>query len=112
MSPTLLLVCMSLASYRLARLLTIDTFPPIQWVRDRLTYPYTQPQDSEARRITRVPYWLAYLVMCMWCMPVWTAGAVTIATALTIGVDAPLLVWLAVAAIASLISHVEDFLTR
>lgn len=107
-----LLLCMSLTSYRLARLITIDTFPPIEWVRSKLTYPYTQPQDSEARRSTRVPYWLAYLATCMWCMPVWTSGGVTIAVALTVGVPAPLLVWLAVAAVASLISHAEDYFTR
>jgi hypothetical protein len=48
----------------------------------------------------------------MWCMPIWTSAIVTGITALTIGVPAPLLVWLGIAAGASLISHLEEFFTR
>lgn len=35
MTPWLLLVLMSLATYRLTRLLVDDTFPPVLWLRDR-----------------------------------------------------------------------------
>jgi hypothetical protein len=37
METWLLLLVMSLAVYRLTRLLVADTFPPVLWLRDRLT---------------------------------------------------------------------------
>lgn len=37
MSLPLLLLVMSLATYRLTRLLVADTLPPVLWLRDRLT---------------------------------------------------------------------------
>ena len=112
MSTEVLLVVMTLVTYRTAKLLTEDEFPPLLWLRKKLTDPYATSPDDPVRRTTRVPYWLAYLWTCMWCMPVWTSAVVTGLTALTIGVPAPFLVWLAIAAGASLISHVEEFLTR
>ena len=108
----LLLIVMTLTTYRTAKLLTEDAFPPLLALRQRITDPYATAPDDPIRRTTRVPYWLAYLWTCMWCMPVWTSAVVTGLTAITIGVPAPLLVWLAIAAGASLISHVEEFLTR
>lgn len=112
MSTEVLLILMTLATYRLAKLLTEDSFPPLLALREKITNPYASAPDDPIRRTTKVPYWLAYLWTCMWCMPVWTSALVTGLTALTIGVPAPLLVWIAIAAGASLISHVEEFLTR
>lgn len=112
MSTEMLLLVMTLVTYRTAKLLTEDSFPPLLWLREQITKPYESPADDPIRRTTRVPYWLAYLWTCMWCMPIWTSAVVTGLTALTIGVPAPLLVWLAVAAGASLISHLEEFFTR
>lgn len=112
MSTEVLLVLMTLVTYRTAKLLTEDEFPPLLWLRKKLTDAWTTEPHDPVRRTTQVPYWLAYLWTCMWCMPVWTSAVVTAATALTIGVPAPLLVWLAIAAGASLISHLEEFFTR
>ena len=36
MNTALLLIVMSLATYRLTRLVVADTFPPVLWLRDRL----------------------------------------------------------------------------
>lgn len=112
MSPEFLFFLMTLVTYRTAKLLTEDAFPPLLALREAITRPYSSAPDDPIRRTTKVPYWLAYLWTCMWCMPVWTSAFVTGLTALTIGVPAPLLMWLAVAAGASLISHLEEFLTR
>lgn len=112
MSLELQLVLMALVAYRLSRLLVEDEFPPIKWFRDKLTTPYESPADSEIRRTTKVPYWMAYLISCTWCVSVWTSGAVVLVTSLTMGVPAPFLVWLALAAVAGLISHAEDFCIR
>lgn len=107
-----LFILMSLASYRIARFIVDDEFPPMKWIRDKITGPYAAPLDSPERRDTKVPYWLAYLFTCPWCMTVWTAGLVTLLVAATVGVPAPLLVWLAVAAAAALISHFEDYTSK
>lgn len=112
MSLEILLILMTLTTYRLARFLVDDEFPPMKWIREKLTGPYATPPDSEARRATRVPYWLAYLFTCPWCMTVWTSGLVTLLVAVTVGIPAPLLVWLAVAAAAALISHLEDYTSK
>lgn len=108
MSLETLLVIMTFASYRLARLLTEDGFPPVKWLREKFTAPY----EELTRRPTKVPYWLAYLWTCMWCMPVWTSGFITLGVWLVMGLPAPLLVWFAVSAGASLISHLEEYFVR
>lgn len=112
MSIGLTVILMTLCAYRLSHLLVDDEFPPIKWLRDKFTFPYTLPQTDERRRRTRVPYWLAYLWTCNWCMTVWTSGGVTVLTWLVLGLPAPLLVWGGVAAGAALISHVENYLIR
>lgn len=111
MSTGLVVLLMTLASYRGARLLVHDEFPPVRWLRDKFTEPYTWEQGDPRRR-TLVPYWLAYLWTCMWCMTVWVAGGITVLTWLMIGLPAPVLVWGGVAAGAALLSHLEDFFTR
>lgn len=53
MSTWLLLLVMSLAVYRLTRLVVADTFPPVLWVRDRLVggwRPLTL-RESETSRL-------------------------------------------------------------
>jgi hypothetical protein len=121
MSDPLLLLVMALATYRLTRLLTRDTFPPVLWLRDRLAggwRPMTEPElekkdaDSTAREIggvmhryvrrsPRSPYWLAELVSCPWCSGGWISLVLTAGTWATIGLPAPILVWPAVWAAGS-----------
>jgi hypothetical protein len=63
----LLLIVMSLATYRLTRLVVEDVFPPVLWVRDRiaggwrplssreqLDYDYWQAQPKELRQASFV----------------------------------------------------------
>ncbi len=47
MTPWLLLVLMSLATYRLTRLLVDDTFPPVLWLRDRVVGGWREPTIRE-----------------------------------------------------------------
>ena len=47
MSVPLLLVVMSLATYRLTRLVVADTFPPVLWLRDRLVGGWREPTLKE-----------------------------------------------------------------
>jgi uncharacterized protein DUF1360 len=130
MSLPLLLVLMALTTYRAARIVTRDDFPPVLWVRDRLAggwrpltpkewgairaaddvklFGPTTPVDGvENRYVTRAawsPYWLAELVSCPWCCSGWLAGALTAAVALTTGIPDPWLVAPAVWAAAALLA--------
>ena len=119
----LLLLAMSLAAYRLTRLIVKDTFPPVLAARDRLAGEWRALTSEERRRMAEgwrpgrigdvdygqgkvasrylvrkswSPYWLAELVSCAWCASGWVSGAVTAATDLTVGVPAPWAVGFAV----------------
>lgn len=47
MNPWLLIVLMSLATYRGTRLLVEDTFPPVLWLRDRIVGGWRPPTLKE-----------------------------------------------------------------
>lgn len=47
MSVWLLLIVMSLAVYRLTRLVVADTFPPVLWLRDRLAGGWRDMTEAE-----------------------------------------------------------------
>ncbi|MFJ8049815.1 DUF1360 domain-containing protein [Streptomyces luteogriseus] len=47
METWLLLIAMSLATYRLTRLVVADTFPPVLWLRDRLVGGWRPPTMQE-----------------------------------------------------------------
>lgn len=135
MSTWLLLIVMSLAVYRLTRLIVADTFPPVLWLRDRLVggwRPLTEPEenalnervrgggsalwewqdiDGERHRYLRraqwSPFWLAELLSCPWCASGWVSLAVTAGTWATAGLAMPVLVWLAVWALGALLAGQE-----
>lgn len=102
------LVLMTLATYRVTRLLVVDNFPPVLYVRQLLT------GDDELGRppAAWVPWWLQYLAGCYWCVSVWVSGLVTLAVTLASDLSYPLLVWGGVAALAPWLSHLEEYLTR
>lgn len=112
MHTGLIVLLMTLSSYRASRLLVHDEFPPVKWLREKFTLPYTLPQSDLRRQTTRVPYWLAYLWTCTWCMTVWTSAVITLLVWWRVGLPVPVLVWGGVSAGAALLSHLEDYFTR
>jgi hypothetical protein len=144
----LLVLLLSVATYRLTRLVVKDDFPPVLWLRDRMVSgwrPLTEkeweiyraaPRDGlgvkaldlpagtpawvrqvrdidhgnepeASRYVTRarwVPQWLSDLLSCPWCASGWVALVLVTATALTVGVPAPVLVWPAVWGAGSLLA--------
>lgn len=136
METWLLLLVMSLATYRLTRLVVADTFPPVLWLRDRLVggwrdmtdkeweqlrsqvkrgepelWPTAPSEEGDDRRwVERAswsPFWLAELLSCPWCASGWVALGVTAGTWATVGLPVPLLVWPAVWAVGALVAGQE-----
>lgn len=133
MGPWLLLIVMSLAVYRLTRLVVADTFPPIRWLRDRLVggwRPLTDREQEQVRsaglaymawrttdidgtthrwveRGRRSPSWLAELLSCPWCASGWIALAVTGGVWAVAGLVMPVLVYFAVWAAGALLAGQE-----
>jgi hypothetical protein len=135
-SVWLLLLVMSLATYRLTRLVVADTFPPVLWLRDRIVggwRPLTLKEqdirdwnvrhgqsdvleelteiDGVPQRYVRrsgwAPFWVAELISCPWCASGWVALAVTAGTWAVVGLPMPLLVWPAVWAVGALLAAQE-----
>lgn len=86
-----------LATHRLTRLIVADTLPLV-----------AGPVFQLKRRILKRwgPAWAEGLD-CPWCVSVWVSGMLVLATALTVGVPLPWLLWPAVSTAASLVSRVE-----
>lgn len=102
-----LLFLVTVASYRLTRLVVEDSFPPALWLRERLT-----GENPDVPRWRWVPEWLTDLVSCRWCASVWVAGGVTLITTTWVGLPLPLLVWAVAASGAAWIMHLEDYFVR
>lgn len=102
-----LFALMCLATYRLTRLVVEDTFPPVAWVRDRLT-----GDEPGVARWRRVPDWVGALVSCTWCSSVWVSFGVVLTCQLWLGLPVPLLTWAGVAAVGAWLSHLEDYFVR
>jgi len=128
-STWLLLIVLSLATFRLTRLVVKDDFPPVLWMRDhvaggwrpmtdaewnsirvpgaKIPFDHRPINDVENRWVTRwkwVPQWLADLISCAWCASGWVSGALVLLAAFTIGLPAPLLSWFAVWGAGSLLA--------
>lgn len=70
-------VLYALATARITLLIAKDTLfdEPRTWVLNRLV-----PEDDNYEPLPGTAWWrhkLAYLVTCIWCVPVWAAGLVT-----------------------------------
>ena len=117
MNLWLLLVLMSVAVYRITRLITTDTFPPILWVRDRVAGGWRDAEEYEKptevidgvpsvynKRVRWSPNWLAELITCPWCTSAYVSAGVTAAVWATTGLPLPVLVWFAVWGAGALIA--------
>lgn len=121
MTPWMLLVVMSLATYRLTRFTTRDTFPPVLWLRDRVAGGYRPWEESDGgrhrvagevdgvphvlvQRASWSPYWLGELMTCPWCASGWISLGIVAGTAAWVGLPAPVLAWPAVWAAGALLA--------
>jgi Protein of unknown function (DUF1360) len=100
----LLLVLLTLVTYRVTRLITKDTFPPVAKLRARLV------GADETKLVGTRWEWFGELITCYWCAGFWVAGVVVFVANFFTSVPLPWLVWPAVAGAAAFISHVEGYL--
>ena len=105
----LLLVLMSVATYRITRLVTTDTLPPALWVRDRLAGGWREAEDHETptdvidgvpsvynKRAGWSPYWVGKLITCNWCASAYVAAGVVGTVWVVDGLPLPGLLWVSV----------------
>lgn len=95
MSPALLVLLVCLTAYRATRLVVADEWPPTAWLRG---WVIGRTGEESA--------W-SYLVHCPWCSGLWISGVVVLATALTVGIAVPLLVWGAAGSACGLFVRLE-----
>lgn len=86
-------VVLALAVARVTRLVTIDTITSPLRVRWFKRFPPRATTDYSA-------HYLGILVSCPFCVSVHVAAVLTAATAATVGIPRPWLVWPAVASLA------------
>ena len=106
MTAWLLLIILSLATFRLTRLITRDDFPPVFWLRQKIVElrpDYVRSKDQQT-----VHWWLGELVTCLWCASGWVSLALVVTVWALHGLAVPLLWWFAVWAGGSLITSAAD----
>lgn len=98
MTDALVFVLISLASYRLFRLVALDTLPPLArlrtWGEVKITAHFS---DAWADGIT-----------CPWCAGAWTTAIVVVVTDLFASVPLPGLQWAAAGTVVGLIGSNLD----
>lgn len=78
----------------------LQTALETDWCR-RTGYPLEEAQKSDT--------WLspgAYLLSCPWCMSIWIAAVFVPTVDLTIGLPAPVLVWLAASGVTGVLASI------
>lgn len=96
MTDFLVIVLISLSTYRLTRFVTRDAFPPMAATRGWVIRRFGDE------------HWISYLIECSWCSSIWLSGAVTGVTVWSgVRVHVPVLVWLSASAITGLIVQRE-----
>lgn len=107
MSLTLFLV-MSLAAYRLYRIVAKDSWPPAQWFRrglGELIVEYaTLNQEARAQRLATVEE----MLLCSWCLGAWLSFATVSVATLFTSVPLPVFQGLGVACVVGFLGGLDD----
>jgi hypothetical protein len=125
MSGPLLVLWLGLASYRLTRIVTLDTitepwreqifnrWPPDD---DRARWRWVPELRALVKRDPKAPaprvHWIGQLVECPWCCGFYISGVVVAVTGWFVSVPAPLIVWPAVSTLVGLTGEVDVAFTR
>lgn len=111
LETVLILVLLVAATYRLARFVAIDTFPPMKWLRTRIAYKREVIYDQETERMVRLverPF-LGGLITCPHCVGFWIAGLLVVIVNVGRDLELPVLWWLATAGLASFLASIATW---
>lgn len=114
MRELLTVLLVMLAVHRITRLVIADRIAraPREWLQNYFERQWTRrPGDIEAQRqrrevVMNSDEWQsagAYWFSCPWCVSIWVGAVVVVAASLTVGVTAPVLVWLAASTVTGLL---------
>lgn len=103
MTDPLDLAVNALAAYRLTRLITRDSLPPLPALREAVRERYDRLQDQRGRAETHP---VAELIECPWCMGFWVSAGVAVAA--TVAPDA----WRPVATVLAFSAVVANIAVR
>lgn len=95
MADWLLVLLVIFSTHRLTRLITRDQFPPSKMLRARVEERWDEGS------------WQSYLSECDWCTSMYIGGLITLVTALTLDLPAPVLVWFTASSATGLIAQRE-----
>lgn len=104
MREVLIVLLVMLATHRLTYLVVADriTRGPREFVQNWAEARWYEAHSS-APESDEWQSKLAYLLSCPWCASIWVGGLVTLSAMWTVGVTAPLLVWLASSSVTGLL---------
>lgn len=110
MNTWLLLVILSLATFRLTRLVVEDDLPPLLWLRVKIATMRPTKIVTPARGEPHADYWwLGQLITCPWCASAYvSAGLVGATWGLGYSLPVPIFFWLAVWALGALVCHFTE----
>jgi hypothetical protein len=113
LSLALILVVLSLATFRITRLITRDDFPPVWyvrvWIREARPVKVREFIDSTGQRVGNATYWwLGELVSCPWCASAYVSGTFVGFTWWLHGMPLPIFCWLAVWGASAAVSYFTD----
>ncbi len=106
-----LFVGLTLAIWRITRLLLLDTFPPVKAIREWFLSVFARSDEQGniigGKRWGMLGYSLAYVWTCAWCMSVWVGLGVWALADWRLSVPYPWLIVAAGSLISGLASQVE-----
>lgn len=111
MNDWLLLVLLTLATYRITRFLVRDELPLIKAPRDAIAN-WLDPRDQDGDPVEPSPAGgfgraVAYLIECPWCMSAWVAAWLVWVADSWVGLPVPVLMAAAVWGAAGLVAAAE-----
>lgn len=108
----LLVLGLSVATWRTTRLLIRDEFPPVRALREWVIATWgIVDKDGHivgGRRLGGIGYTLAYLWTCPWCMSIYVAAAVVGVADWRLSVPLPWLVGVLGAGLTGMMAWLED----
>ncbi len=73
MSDWFILLLMVGFVYRVTRLITVDKFPPIKFLREKIAGKENLQEWEKDPKLSWSPEWLGDLVSCYWCASGWVS---------------------------------------